>query len=598
MSEKKEDLNSQLSHSRPYSTAGQPALPHSPETSALEKTKDELEDLKKKILKKVPSALVFSVLPAPAFKLFEEDEGLLPEEIAKKPLHCMLVIPEDEYKNVPTKIKPDVVSIVKESKQNVWIHIKTPVDVWNYGLDSKFDFLDAIAASFPLHDKGFLGALRVANIHKTLVLRKFEKYVATYAVGGSLVRGTADKDSDVDTFVVIDDTDVKKMPRLQLLERLKSYIYDYIREATALAGVKNILNVQVYLLTDFWQSVKDAQPVIFTFIRDGVPMHDRGTFLPWKLLLKMGKIKPSPESVDQFMKEGERTDSFVKRRLLDAMIDVYWGIVTPTQALMMLAGSPPPVPKTIVAEVKKLLVDTEKLMGMSELKILEKVVTYYKDYEHGKLKEISGAEIDVLLKEAKEYDTKIKQLRQKLEKRMTEHTADNLVKEVFDLLKTVLGDKSKDALVKDFERVLVKEGKISGRFSSVVKEIAQLKDKSRSKGFTQEQLETVRRDTFDLINRLTEYAQRKEFVNVERGVLQVMYGDKKEKRGELVLSQKHTFFVEAGKIKRITERGFADSTPAELEASLRESEDKTHLSLSASVLSALKKELGDFSVSI
>ena len=164
--------------------------------------------------------------------------------------------------------------------------------MWNYGQDSKFEFVDAIAQGYPVHDKGFLGALRVASIHKSLVLRKFDKYVASYVIGGSLVRGTAGKDSDVDVFVVVDDTDVKRMNRVELLEKLRGIIYDYIREATALAAVKNILNVQVWLLTDFWQRVKDAEPVAFTFIRDGIPLYDRGTFIPWKLLLKMGRIKP------------------------------------------------------------------------------------------------------------------------------------------------------------------------------------------------------------------------------------------------------------------------------------------------------------------
>ena len=306
-----------------------------------------------------------SVLPANSFKFFEEDEGLLPEEIEKKPLHLFMIIPEDEFKNIPKKIKPEIVKIVGESKQSLWVHIKTPVDVWNYGLDSKYEFIDAIGASFPLYDKsGFLGQLRLATIHKNLVLRKFEKYVATYAIGGSLARGTAGKDSDVDTFVIIDDTDVKRMPRLQLLEKLRGIIYDYIREAQALAGVKNPLNVQAYLLTDFWDNVKDANPVIFTFIRDGIPMYDKGTFLPWKLLLQMGKIKPSPEAVDKFMKYGEQNEDLVKRRMLDAMVDIYWGVVTPTQALFMLAGHAPPTHKETPSEAKKLFVEKDKVMEM------------------------------------------------------------------------------------------------------------------------------------------------------------------------------------------------------------------------------------------
>ncbi|MEK6846947.1 MAG: nucleotidyltransferase domain-containing protein, partial [Nanoarchaeota archaeon] len=331
------------------------AMPQVPEEllKKADKLKEELEDFKKKLVKKFPFVHFLSVLPANSFKNFEEDEGLLPEEVAKKPLHIMMLIPEDQFKNIQKKIKPDVLKLAKETKQELWVHIKTEIDLWNYGLDSKYEFIDAIASSFPLYDKGLLGSLRLANIHKSLVLRKFEKYVASYVVGGSLVRGTADKTSDVDTFVIIDDTDVKRMPRLQLLEKLRGMIHDYIREATALSGTKNILNVQVYLLTDFWDNVKDANPVMFTFIRDGVPMYDRGTFLPWKLLLQMGKVKPSPEAVDKFMKYGEQNEGLVTRRMLDAMIDIYWGVVTPTQALMMLSGHAPPAPKTMVQDVQK-----------------------------------------------------------------------------------------------------------------------------------------------------------------------------------------------------------------------------------------------------
>ena len=105
---------------------------------------------------------------------------------------------------------------------------------------------------------------------------------------------------------MIDDTDVKRMPRLQLLDRLRGMIHDYIREATAIAGVKNILNVQVYLLTDFWDKVKDSEPVMFTFIRDGVPLFDRGTFLPWKLLLQMGKFYAHDKNLAILLPDGSQ----------------------------------------------------------------------------------------------------------------------------------------------------------------------------------------------------------------------------------------------------------------------------------------------------
>ncbi|MDZ4226708.1 MAG: hypothetical protein U1B79_01205, partial [Candidatus Pacearchaeota archaeon] len=139
-------------------------------------------------------------------------------------------------------------------------------------------------------------------------------------------------------------------------------IFQYIGEATALAGAKkNILNVQVYLLTDFWESVKDAHPVMFTFIRDGVPLYDRGTFLPWKALLKMGRLKPSPEAIDMFMSMGDKSVKRAKQTLLDILVhDIYWSITTPSQALLMLYGLAPPTPKQTANDMKKYLLTRKK----------------------------------------------------------------------------------------------------------------------------------------------------------------------------------------------------------------------------------------------
>ncbi len=557
-----------------------------------DKLKEELEDFKKKIIKKFPFVNFLSILPSNSFKLFEEDEGILSEEISKKPLHLMMLVPEDQFKNISKKIKPEILKIIAETKQNVWVHIKTEVDLWNYGLDSKYEFMDAIATSFPLYDKGLLGTLRLANIHKSLVLRKFEKYVASYIIGGSLVRGTAGKDSDVDTFVIIDDTDVKRMPRMHLLEKLRGMIHDYIREANALAGVKNPLNVQVYLLTDFWDNVKDANPVMFTFIRDGIPMYDRGTFLPWKLLLQMGKVKPSPEAVDKFMKYGEQNESLVTRRMIDAMVDIYWGVVTPTQALMMLTGHAPPAPKTMVADVKKVLVEEEKVMDLSELKFLEYVIKLYKDHEHGKLKNIPGKEVDELLIGSKKYDEKLKIIRKKLEARLIVHDAERSYNEILGLLKNIFGNKSAEELVKLTEKELISKGKLQPRFAKSLKDIVNMKSKVKGGKITQLEMNVLRRDATELINELLNYAQRVDLVMTEKGVLQILFGDK---NGELVLTDTGVFFVEAGKVVRV-ENKFELSNKETLEKAIKETKDKTQLTLSSEVIDILKKELGKFKI--
>ena len=379
-----------------------------PKTNKLQKeterTRKELEKLKKFIIKKYPFTEAIGILPPKSVKKLIEDElGNLPESDMKnleKKIHLYIIVPEEKFKEIP-KIKAEIVKEIDSKKQNIWIHIKTPVDIWGICLDSKFDLMSAISMSYPLYDKGILGALRVTEIHKSLVLRKFEKYVVSYVLGGSLVRGEAVKTSDVDVFIIINDTDVRRMSRLELKERLRGIIHQYIAEATALAGVKkNILNVQVYLLTDFWESVKDAHPVMFTFIRDGIPIYDRGTFMPWKALLKMGKLKPSPEAIDLFMSMGDKTIKRAKTALLDILVhDLYWGVITPSQALLMLYGLPPPTPRQTVKEMEKTFVNKEKMLEKKYLNILDRIVGLFKDYEHEKLKEIKGAEIDGLMKD-------------------------------------------------------------------------------------------------------------------------------------------------------------------------------------------------------
>jgi predicted nucleotidyltransferase len=123
-------------------------------------------------------------------------------------------------------------------------------------------------------------------------LQFIEKYIVAYVLAGSIVQGKATPESDIDVFIVIDDTDVKRMTRAELKDKLRAIIIGMGVQAGEITGIRNKINIQVYILTDFWESIKEAHPVIFTFLRDGVPFYDRGIFMPWKQLLKMGRIKP------------------------------------------------------------------------------------------------------------------------------------------------------------------------------------------------------------------------------------------------------------------------------------------------------------------
>ncbi|MFC1710637.1 nucleotidyltransferase domain-containing protein [Nanoarchaeota archaeon] len=479
----------------------------------MEKTKKELEKLKAFILKKYSFTQSISILPPQAINFFIEEEEV-PKE-TEKFVHLYMVVPESKLKEIP-KIKRELVKKLEDLKQKLWLQIKTPVDIWEICLDSKFELAGAIAMSFPLYDRGLLSSLRVAEIHKSMVLQKFEKYVVSYVLGGSLVRGDTIKTSDVDVFIIINDTDVKRMPRLELKERLRSIIYQYIGEASNLAGVKqNVLNVQVYLLTDFWEAVKDAHPVMFTFIRDGVPIYDRGTFMPWKALLRMGKLKPSPEAIDTFMSMGDQTVKRAKRAMLDVVMgDIYWGVLSPSQAMLMLYGLPPPNVKETAKQFRKVFVEKEKMLEKRYADILEEItIKYYKGYEHGKVKEVSGKEVDRLLKNTEDFLKRLKELRKQIEKSYNEKTVEQIYKDTFELLKTIVGKKAEAKMIEDFEKDFVKKGKFSHNHLRILKDIVAAKADFKKGKATTHHINEARKNATILINDLIEYNQRCDLAN-------------------------------------------------------------------------------------
>lgn len=577
----------------------------------MDKTKKEVDKFKDDLVKEFKYIQAVGIVPAQAAAKIEEEYEIAEEERKKKLMHLLVVIPEDKFKEIG-KVRLKAIELCKKIETPVWAHIMTPVDLWNLGLDSKFDIVEAFGMSFPVLDKGILGSLRVAVIHKTLVLRKFEKYVTTYGLFGSLVTGTAGKDSDVDVVVIINDTDVKRMPRLELKEKLRGIIYSYIQEATAMAGVKNILNVQIYLLTEFWEAVKDANPVMFTFIRDGIPLFDTNAFLPWKSLLKMGKIKPSPESIDMFMSSGDRMEEAVERKLMDiVMHDLYWSIVHPTQALLMLYGLPPGNVYETVEQFKDVFFKKEKLVEKRYADILKEIlIKYYKGYEHGKVKKVTGEEVDKLFKDVQDYLKRLKELREQIEKRVEENTINKVYDDLFGMISNMYNKEGEKAIISAFDKELVKTGKLPKRYLEGLKLVAKVKkeleeDRKKSGSVRKKkkkekaknimtgkeirEIDEARKIASEIINSLIEYNQRCDLMSMDRSRFII----KAKEREAEVFFLDEVFVVEGGEIFLLKNSELKESNPEELRKQLESyKEKKTSVDMKA--VEELKNIFGDF----
>ncbi|MCX6707192.1 MAG: nucleotidyltransferase domain-containing protein, partial [Candidatus Woesearchaeota archaeon] len=265
----------------------------------LKKIKEKLDDFQKQATKKFDKYIMgIALLPPP-----KPQQG---EPVDKDKISVLVLVDDsDSQKMSKFELKDKLTAIIAKIAQDIDKNIVPQTlilsELWQSCYDAKYDLLQLIAMSAPIFDTGMLAAIKIAEIHKTMVLKKFEKYIVSYVLAGSLVQGRATKSSDIDVFVVIDDTDVKRMTRAELKDKLRAIIIGMGVEAGEMTGIRNKINIQVYILTDFWDSIKEANPIIFTFLRDGVPFYDRGIFMPWKQLLKMGKVKPSMEAIEMYM---------------------------------------------------------------------------------------------------------------------------------------------------------------------------------------------------------------------------------------------------------------------------------------------------------
>ena len=503
----------------------------------LDEIKKTLEKFKEEVIKKYNKEVVgIELLP--------------PEKEKKKTqeINVLILIDDSEIQKmnkeaIKVKIENSLGEIAKGMDKNIRPQSLMVSDLKEMCFDGKYDVLNLIAVGAIVHDRGMLSALKAAEVHKDMAIKKFEKYVISYVAAGSLFRGDS-KPNDIDVYIIIDDTDVKKMSRAELKDKLRAIISDMGYTAGKMVGVEAQFHVQTYILTDFWDSIKDANPVIFTFLRDGVPLFDRGVFMPWKLLLQMGRIRPSPEAIDMNMDIGEKLIERVKQKLLSVVgEDLFYAALNPAQAALMLYGIPPPTPKETVKLMEEIFVKKEKMLEKKYVNTLERIRKMFKEVEHGKLKEVSGKEIDTLLKEIDDYLKRIKKLFVEIEKRSevknVEEIYDTCMMITKDALRMTTQEKAAE-IEKVLKEKLVDEGKLPEKMLGILKNVIKARKDFKSKKITKQEIEKINKEARVYIKILVEYIQRSRGMELERAKIRFKYEDK---FGEVLLLEKVAFIT-------------------------------------------------------
>ena len=311
------------------------------------------------------------------------------------------------------------------------------------------------------------------NQLKDKILGKYGDRVKCIIMMGSVARGEYKAKSDIDVFIVIDDTEKEITPeeKNEIDENLE-------KMATEIS--EDISIQPSYTLTEFWDYARVCHPIIYNFIKEGKTLYDAGFFMPIKRLLDMGKIPATREAIESYMEGAPKKLMRAKTvKLLMLAEDCYYAMLNTAQAVLMFMGLEPPVPSKAYDEVKKYLVDPG-ILEQQYADWLKDIIEVRKKIEHKELMDVTGAYVDEWIDKSDKFIEKMFQLLSVLEfrkkEKILERTHEVMYKAAIAALKTLhkLPEKTEE-IPNAFKTQFVDNKLVEGYYWDIWKKIEEMK---------------------------------------------------------------------------------------------------------------------------
>jgi len=228
--------------------------------------------------------------------------------------------------------------------------------------------------------------------------RQYGELIKSVLIFGSAVKGELKKGSDIDVWVVVDDTATKSS---EDLNRIIDHLYLISQE------LKD-LHIQVHTLTEFWQSIRLGAPEFTNFLRYGLVIHDTGFIKPIQRMLTMGLIPPSEEVVTLKARTSETRYKKIMLDIKSMIFELRYAATDMIQAVVMYHYKKQPDQKGIPEFLQK-LVKARKLekVYISRFEELNKL---WKDIDHKVIKEATTEHLGRALKLAKDIIDRFKKM--------------------------------------------------------------------------------------------------------------------------------------------------------------------------------------------
>lgn len=246
--------------------------------------------------------------------------------------------------------------------------------------------------------------VKIAQKFTQLLKNELGDFLLGVILFGSAVRRETTIQSDIDILIVGDDT------TFQMTEELIEGYRLIVEKAIGLVSTK--LHVTSMTFTSFWEYAKAGDPVVVNILRDGVALMDSGFFDPLQRLLKMGRIRPSEESVWRYFGRAPMTLLNSRWHVLQATLDLYWAVIDAAHAALMRQDVVPPTPEHVAEHLEKTFV-RRHLLEKKYVDLMQQFYHLSKKITHREIKEIKGEEYEKYYQQADEFVRRMKLLVEK-----------------------------------------------------------------------------------------------------------------------------------------------------------------------------------------
>jgi len=243
--------------------------------------------------------------------------------------------------------------------------------------------------------------LKLVRRFSDALQKELGEFLVAVIAFGSQARHDAKHSSDIDVLVLTNDASYTITE--PLIEGYRIIVENLISE------ISMKLHVTSMTFTGFWEHARVGDPVVVNILRDGFALHDSGFYDPLQRIVKQGRLRPSEESVWRYYGRAPRTLLNSRWHVLQATLDLYWGVIDAAHAALMRRNEVPPTPEHVADLLMKVYVKP-KLLEKKYADTMRKFYHLSKQITHREIKQVTGPEYERYYAEADDFVKRMKKL--------------------------------------------------------------------------------------------------------------------------------------------------------------------------------------------